>query len=886
MAISSSPVSPALSHPIRLFPPIALSDRLPREKHDQLVTCITRDLSTMLRLPFAVFWSTVLYPFHERYSVAKFLDACFKIPPGARAETITRKALQLFARLCIAPKEAEKLEEEGEHDNVEDIQAWVASSWADLMYAQHIITFPTLLQVTIEFHASNPEALTETLHCLFEHQRKYVEDFTRATDFVLDEIRACQKKFGKTLKGKGKGGGKGKGKGRVADEQSSSASGNGISTATDTPLQTQACSILCSAFQSFHALVSCGGEYVTEALLFRERLASSIADAYNVANIITLPEADVVPAVEVPDVYYILSQKPESTHDHARKLKASIIVFLSTLIEVAFLKPLNVLPPNPGQSGFPPPHAHGLTEQLCDLIMTLLDVSAFDGSVPYLVSAPILIDLEVYLSLSDYLKRLRDLYAASNSDSDARLDYLVSSIEHAVTFSGNANAKNIVASRRLEKADRARKQLESNPASRTSSEPVTSLPTPVASEDYIKRTSLISQVQDLFPDLGEGFIEACLLAFNDDAEHVIMKILEDDLPDYVRKVDRSLARTPVKMPVTSELVPPRVDSLAAVTASLENWDVSSKPQEPPEDTTGRPDILATRRNVFDNDEFDIFAGKKLDASKVILGKKETGDILDDKSFVQSQKERLLDSQYDDYDDEYDDTYDDVEIRLAGTVELHLPDEEDGNGGASVPPTAPSSAQDEPVNPFARFENDLVQLYIADPSFFDRSQRKTDKRKHIRNMTGMDDQQLEGWGAMFSRNPNKERLMRKFEWRGNKAEPFSSGFENNITNEPSSQDGGSPRFGKDAGRGRGRKGPRGGRGGSGQPSQPRTSSGGGQGTSSGEQGAEGGHQTGGPDLQRQRALKDKNKAKSGNHNRKGMYARKMGAAMFGGGGGGH
>lgn len=26
-------------------------------------------------------------------------------------------------------------------------------------------------------------------------------------------------------------------------------------------------------------------------------------------------------------------------------------------------------------------------------------------------------------------------------------------------------------------------------------------------EDYIKRSSLISQVQDLFPDLGDGFIE-------------------------------------------------------------------------------------------------------------------------------------------------------------------------------------------------------------------------------------------------------------------------------------------------------------------------------------------------------------------------------------------
>jgi hypothetical protein len=60
-------------------------------------------------------------------------------------------------------------------------------------------------------------------------------------------------------------------------------------------------------------------------------------------------------------------------------------------------------------------------------------------------------------------------------------------------------------------------------------------------EDF-KRVTLISQVKDVFPDYGEGFINACLVEFNDNVETVIHRILENSLPQELDKLDRFMAR--------------------------------------------------------------------------------------------------------------------------------------------------------------------------------------------------------------------------------------------------------------------------------------------------------------------------------------------------------
>uniref|UniRef100_A0A8I5ZK78 Activating signal cointegrator 1 complex subunit 2 n=1 Tax=Rattus norvegicus TaxID=10116 RepID=A0A8I5ZK78_RAT len=58
----------------------------------------------------------------------------------------------------------------------------------------------------------------------------------------------------------------------------------------------------------------------------------------------------------------------------------------------------------------------------------------------------------------------------------------------------------------------------------------------------VELDSLISQVKDLLPDLGEGFILACLEHYSYDSERVINNILEDRLAPELSQLDRSLER--------------------------------------------------------------------------------------------------------------------------------------------------------------------------------------------------------------------------------------------------------------------------------------------------------------------------------------------------------
>ncbi|XP_069353144.1 activating signal cointegrator 1 complex subunit 2 isoform X7 [Eulemur rufifrons] len=156
----------------------------------------------------------------------------------------------------------------------------------------------------------------------------------------------------------------------------------------------------------------------------------------------------------------------------------------------------------------------------------------------------------------------------------------------------------------------------------------------------VELDSLISQVKDLLPDLGEGFILACLEHYCYDPEQVINNILEERLAPPLSQLDRSLDR-------------------------------QVKPDPTP--------LLTSRHNIFQNDEFDVFSRDSVDLSRVHKGRstrkeENTRSLLNDKREVAAQRQRY--EQYsvlveevplqpgeslpyhgDDYEDEYDDTYD-------------------------------------------------------------------------------------------------------------------------------------------------------------------------------------------------------------------------------------
>ncbi|XP_078010531.1 LOW QUALITY PROTEIN: activating signal cointegrator 1 complex subunit 2 [Phascolarctos cinereus] len=155
----------------------------------------------------------------------------------------------------------------------------------------------------------------------------------------------------------------------------------------------------------------------------------------------------------------------------------------------------------------------------------------------------------------------------------------------------------------------------------------------------VQLDSLISQVKDLLPDLGEGFISACLEHYGYSAEQAINNILEDRLAPALSSLDRTLDR---------QMQP------------------------------GPTPLVNSRHNVFQNDEFDVFSRDTVDLSRVQKGRRKgenTRSLLNDKRVIQEQRERY--SRYsvvvdeviiqagaaegqlvrDDYEDEYDDTYD-------------------------------------------------------------------------------------------------------------------------------------------------------------------------------------------------------------------------------------
>jgi len=161
-------------------------------------------------------------------------------------------------------------------------------------------------------------------------------------------------------------------------------------------------------------------------------------------------------------------------------------------------------------------------------------------------------------------------------------------------------------------------------------------------------SSLISEVKEIFPDLGDGFIKACLEheQFLHSSSLVINALLEGTLPQSLSSLD-------TKMPY----IPPE------------------------EGPTGE---LYHRVNVFDNDEFDVMTRDTIDKSKIHKGKrkekyKDLTQMMDDKRFREDLRDQfsklgIVQDDEGDYNDEYDDTYDDVDVTVdeAGETEVMKP----------------------------------------------------------------------------------------------------------------------------------------------------------------------------------------------------------------------
>ncbi|KAF2758202.1 hypothetical protein EJ05DRAFT_476463 [Pseudovirgaria hyperparasitica] len=343
---------------------------------------------------------------------------------------------------------------------------------------------------------------------------------------------------------------------------------------------------------------------------------------------------------------------------------------------------------------------------------------------------------------------------------------------------------------------------------------------PSTSEMHMHRMSLITQIQDLFPDLGTGFVAKLLNEYNENVEEVIAHLLEESLPAHLKSADRT-------------------EELNDIATQLQKSDLAPRSTPPAPEPT-----IPVRRNIYDDDEFDRLA---VDVSKLHFGRKDKGtadDLLSNRESAPN-KAAIISAlaAFDSDDDERDDTYDAEDV--GGTVEPGAEEADSGN------------------------EEVLFKAYTSTPQVFSRDAltRRSKERDGLRISTNMTDESIEGWAVMLARDPRKiKKLEAKYtSFTGQQRDLTPQSWTK--TEETDDSDG---RHASDRTRG-GRGGFRGGRG------RGRGGRGGPQGGSEASTRSDG--QRGG--AQQNRARKEANKSSRANHSRREQRAKKMARGGFAG-----
>lgn len=336
---------------------------------------------------------------------------------------------------------------------------------------------------------------------------------------------------------------------------------------------------------------------------------------------------------------------------------------------------------------------------------------------------------------------------------------------------------------------------------------------------HVHRMSLVTQVQDLFPDLGSGFVLKLLDEYEDDVEQATAHLLDESLPPHLSGLDRTEEANILDTTGNNN-----IDNLVPRS--------TPPPSEP---------YIPERRNVFDDDDLDRL---EFDTKRLHIGKQNKeadGEDAPNKATILSAL-----AAFDSDDDERDDTYDVEDV--GGTIDTSHPDGEPG-----------------PAAKVTRDENDmaLFNTYKSSPELFGRSfdVRRGQARQALKAETGMTDEAIEGWAIMLQRDPKRFRRLEAQlgTFDGRQTELASTSYRESPGNtetedSDAAQQGGRGGF-RGRGRGRGGRGRGGGRGGSvaGPSSDPSTAN-----------------------AQRR---KEASKGSRANHNRRDQRARKMGRGGF-------
>ncbi|CAI9775423.1 unnamed protein product [Fraxinus pennsylvanica] len=166
-----------------------------------------------------------------------------------------------------------------------------------------------------------------------------------------------------------------------------------------------------------------------------------------------------------------------------------------------------------------------------------------------------------------------------------------------------------------------------------------------ADEDTAVIESKISQIKDLFPDYGKGFLAACLEAYNQDMEEVIQRILEGTLHEELLSLDISMEKIPA-----SKSSPP-VSKYDKGKAKL----VESAGDPPKIVEPGVANYQSRVPSTSSSSSAGRFIRKRTDNAP-------DSETLDSKNEKDLSKTAALASQLE-YEDEYDDSFDDLGLSV-------------------------------------------------------------------------------------------------------------------------------------------------------------------------------------------------------------------------------
>ncbi|KAJ2484046.1 hypothetical protein EV174_002745 [Coemansia sp. RSA 2320] len=359
-------------------------------------------------------------------------------------------------------------------------------------------------------------------------------------------------------------------------------------------------------------------------------------------------------------------------------------------------------------------------------------------------NAPFLLDLEFRFNL-------RQMLANASLKSEvldrAQLDYIIMSIDQLVDMADPLYQDGLHSL--TARIDHARQCLEQTPvgangdavlgAAETHSNDVV--------EDSSRDTEAIRQIKELIPDLGDGFIRACLDYYGSNTEAVVGALFEGNLPPSLAEMDRTASSW--------------IDTSSSTLNELHG---GAGGLEDDADKPAQPDVLGSRRNIFDNDEFDIFRRDNLDWSRVQQGKTKaqptrlnapSGDM---KTRIMEIAQRIEE------DDEYDDTYDTT--AQDSVVDDVYFDEAAASAraaqqkmGQPQPGRSSGAPTQSAANPTETQQNTLIRHYIEDSSIFERKRvvRNSPARTALCAQTGLTHEQIEGWYIMFRKNPRHQQI---------------------------------------------------------------------------------------------------------------------------------